>query len=200
MSEPGVSPLDPTRGRCPLDFREGPSALSTPRRVSCNGKVLLRGSRRATGAPRRRACGAGVSPMRRRPKGFAVALWKPSLSLRMEGMVNVTGDDVADFQPKQPLGCCEGVHKTIAKPSARIRRRGTLFAAAAASCRFRVAARPLRAVTPAKGKPKFQPTCMGIERAEGPSRGPGAEPLAGCQGSALTGSPEGSALWRRITL
>ena len=26
-------------------------------------------------------------------------------------------------------------------------------------------------------------------------RGPGAAPLAGCQGSALTGSPEGSALW-----
>ena len=28
---------------------------------------------------------------------------------------------------------------------------------------------------------------MGVERAEGPSRGPGAAPLAGCQGSALTG-------------
>ena len=38
---------------------------------------------------------------------------------------------------------------------------------------------------------------MGFERAEWPFAGsPRAEPLAGCQGSALTGSPEGSALWQ----
>ena len=38
----------------------------------------------------------------------------------------------------------------------------------------------------------------GVERAEGPSWGfqRGKAPLAGCKGSALAGSPEGSALWR----
>ena len=57
-----------------------------------------------------------------------------------------------------------------AKPFSRARRRETLSAAAAASRRLRVAARLLRAVTPARGKPKFHPTRMGVERAEGPSR------------------------------
>ena len=115
----------------------------------------------------------------------------------MEGMVNVTGDDVADFQPKQPLGCCEGVHKTIAKPSARIRRRGTFPAAAAASRRLRVAARLSRAVTPAKGNPKFQPTRMGVERAEGPSQeSRGQRPLVGSRGKAPGRVSKGAApLW-----
>ena len=38
-------------------------------------------------------------------------------------------------------------------------------------------------------------TRMGVERAEGPSRGPGAAPLAGCQGSALTGV-QGQSPWQ----
>ena len=134
-------------------------------------------------------CGKKVSPLRRRPKGFAVALWKPSLPLRMEGVVNATEDNVADFLSKQPLGCCEGVQRAIAKPSARVRRRGILSDAAAVSRRLRVAARLSRAVTPANGNPKFQPTRMGVERAEGPSRGfqRGSAPLAGSKGSALGG-------------
>ena len=37
--------------------REGPSALSTPIRVFCDGQISLQGSRRATGAPRHGACG-----------------------------------------------------------------------------------------------------------------------------------------------
>ena len=45
------------------------------------------------------------------------------------------------------------------------------FASAAASRRLHVAARLSRAVTPARGKLKFQPPRMGVERAEGPSRG-----------------------------
>ena len=54
---------------------------------------------------------------------------------------------------------------------------------------------PVARRDPCKGTHPSQNTRLGVERAEGPSQGPGAAPLAGCQGSALTGSPEGSALW-----
>ena len=154
---------NPARGRCPLDSREGPSALSTPMRVYRRVAFLLQGSRRATGAPRRGECGAGVSPLRRR-RGI------PRLRTRTEGFA------IALCTPSRPLPVVsDGKQKYITDFASvdAARRRGTLPAAAAASRNLRVAARPSRAVTPAKERP-----CAGLP--EWVSRGPKA--LRGVQG------------------
>ena len=116
-------------------------------------------------------------------------------SLRMkvlEHTANVTG-----FQVQQPAGG-EGVQRATAKPSTRVRKRGPLSAAAAASRRFCVAARLSRAVTPERVKLEFQSTRMGVERAEGPSQeSRGQRPLVGFQRAKPFGGVQGQSPWRR---
>ena len=80
-----MKPLNPGQGAA-LTTREG-LCPSTPRRVfdpfeTLSGIPLrtlsLQGSRRMTDAPRLLFCCAKIPRLRTRPKGFAIALWKPS--------------------------------------------------------------------------------------------------------------------------
>ena len=47
--------------------------------------LVYRSSRRPPCLQHQCCCSAGIPPLRRRPKGFPVALWKPSGSLRLKG-------------------------------------------------------------------------------------------------------------------
>ena len=179
----GRCPLgNPARGRCPLGSRSGfcpdnpPGALPLDSAKGLRPSrhpggyfetwvFPLRGSRRATGAPRRAACGLPLRQLRgaasadagrglcghrrfafdfrlRRTRHWrGVALCTPSPPCRLFYME--TNYICGIYQNPHPEGS-EGFQRAIAKPFGR-RRSGEI-----PRRRPRVAARPLRAVTPAR--------------------------------------------------
>ena len=199
---PGALPLDPAKGLRPSRH---PLGYHVTGGILCGGHGARRARRDAEIAVRR--CGGGEGSasadagrglcghrrfafdfrLRRTRHWRGIALCTPSPPCRLLQLETCYISGI--FQNLHPEGC-EGFQRATAKPFGRARRR-EIPAPPSPRCGAPVARRD-----PRKGIYPLHDTRMGVERAEGPSRDPRAAPLAGCQGSALTGSPEGSALWR----
>ena len=152
----------PCQGLCPWTRPEGaalwtPAKGLRPSRLPCGCASTYGIPCRGHGARRARR-DAEPTAQGFAPASATVALWKPSPPPD-GGEGNAT--DVIMWQ-----GPFSKLSHTAANP-----RRGA----------------PVARRDPRKGTYPSRNTRMGVERAEGPSRGPGAAPLAGSKGRALGG-------------
>ena len=181
---PGALPLDPAKGLRPSRHPGGCTAMG---RFPCGGHGARR-ARRDAGIEACRCCGGEGSASADAGRGLCDrplhSFAAPYRLLRKGARRNITSCINHTLHPK-------GAKVSKGRPQS------PLVAAAAASRRLRVAARLSRAVTPAREKTKFQPTRMGVERAEGPSQeSRGQRPLVGFQRAKPFGGVQGQSTWQ----